>query len=839
MLKSVKSVYILILQFVFVVPSLLAVKTWDYRPEYFPYQFQLIERLPDPVIFVDPDNNQVLDIITYEAHEVNGTFANVKLMDLSTSIKFQKNYFDKDVTITASVNSLNLNSDATKEILVPIYKSDSLFMSVLSMNGDSLNTIFLAERRPRYKDGALVDWMPRVLYSDFFDLEQDHKKELITVLITGHALYPRGVFVHSYPEGELIGRTIIGAQPRTVFFDDFDNDDKQEMVIHTSAPYNGAQGSGLTDRVPYVLLFEFNPAPVLVDSLVLGDSTFTQTQFFYTNFSGDDEKEFVTARQMDARGELAEINIINPANFKVQTHLFDFPIKSACTFSAPDEQYTKLLVVDTTDALLLIDNQFNITKPVTWPERIYEIKEGPDIDMDGYPEIIIFGKLHQVLVNHNFEIIGLWPEGELYDRCIDKFPSEPKPVIITRFSTACKVYRPLYSMKYLMYRYGFPILSFSFILMILLILVFGVKEHHQHKTIDRYIEHIVESDSRAIAIVDRDMRVINYNQQLVDWFGLKRETKPKHLFLTEWLQPYPQLVTLLQEWRDGYSQIRRDKLITIDTSLGMRALRLIFEPVPKSLFAKRVFQITLEDQSIQAELQKAKSWTRLAQRVAHDIKNPLGTILLILQKIRNISEKKGADYAETVSPHIDKIEDRIESLRVMTRNFMKYINLETPHFSIINLNEFLTDTLETINKSIPPDISLQQQIPESITAVEIDSEQMTSVLENLINNAIDAMPKGGSITISSRLAHRLQFPGYDDQPRDYALVEIRDTGIGIPPDVIERLFEPNFSYSKESSGLGLAMTQKIVQDHHGFIDVESEVDAGTLFTIYLPAKSVL
>ena len=635
-------------------PDLFAVKTWDFRPEYFPYQFQLIDKLGNPIVFADLDNNQQLEIITYEAHKINGTYANIQLRDLKANVHFQKNYFDENVTITSNVNSLNLDSDAAKEILVPWYNSDSLFINVLSINGDSLNTIFLAERQPRFRNGELVDWMPRVLFTDFYDLDKDHKKELITVLITGHALYPRGVFVHSYPEGELIGRSIIGAQPRTVFFDDFDVDDKPEMIIHTSAPNNGADGSGLTDRVPYVLLYEFDPAPVLVDSIVLGDSTFTQTRIFYTNFIGDDDKEFVTARQMDARGELAEINIINPESFEPVTHLFYFHIKSVCLYSAPGEKYAKFLAVDTTNALLLIDNTFNVTKPVNWPESISEIREGPDIDNDGYPEIIVFGKLHNVLINHDFDIIGMWPESELYDRHIDKFPGESKPVLATRNGEEVRVYKIRHSMNYLMYRYGFPILGFLFVFMVFIILVFGVKEHHQHKTIDRYIEHIVESDSRAIAVVDKNMRVVNCNQQLVEWFGIRRETKSKQAFLTDWLEPYPQLVRLLQEWRDGYSHIRRDKLITIDTSLGMRTLRLKFEPVPKSLFAKRVFQITLEDQSIQAELQKAKNWTRLAQRVAHDIKNPLGTILLILQKIRNLSEKKGADYAEAVAPHITK-----------------------------------------------------------------------------------------------------------------------------------------------------------------------------------------
>jgi len=114
---------------------------------------------------------------------------------------------------------------------------------------------------------------------------------------------------------------------------------------------------------------------------------------------------------------------------------------------------------------------------------------------------------------------------------------------------------------------------------------------------------------------------------------------------------------------------------------------------------------------------------------------------------------------------------------------------------------------------------------------------MASALRNLLTNAKESMPDGGSITVSSKLAHRLQFANSDDRPRDYALIEIQDTGIGMPPDKLDRIFEPKTSYSQEISGIGLTIVKKIIDDHHAHIQVESEVDMGTLFTIYIPVKS--
>ena len=196
-------------------------------------------------------------------------------------------------------------------------------------------------------------------------------------------------------------------------------------------------------------------------------------------------------------------------------------------------------------------------------------------------------------------------------------------------------------------------------------------------------------------------------------------------------------------------------------------------------------------------------------------------------------DQNGAEH-EKITPLLEKIEDRINSLRTMTRNLLKYANLEALHLTSTNLNSFVESVMHKIKPGLPADTELKLDFCKESPVLLLDQEQIESVLENLANNAIDSMPHGGALIVSTRLAHRLQIRGCEDNQIDYAVIEIRDTGMGFPESIREKLFEPNFSYSKESSGLGLTIVKKIITDHHGFIDVESEQGVGSIFTVFLP-----
>jgi signal transduction histidine kinase len=128
-------------------------------------------------------------------------------------------------------------------------------------------------------------------------------------------------------------------------------------------------------------------------------------------------------------------------------------------------------------------------------------------------------------------------------------------------------------------------------------------------------------------------------------------------------------------------------------------------------------------------------------------------------------------------------------------------------------------------------VGIAREFGENLPKVWIDREQMKQVFMNLILNAIQAMKEGGSINIATRCISR----NGAEPAGEFVQVEIRDTGIGIPEESLQHIFDPFFTSKDEGSGLGLAVSHQIVQEHGGFVTVESTVGRGTAFFVHVPA----
>jgi two-component system, NtrC family, sensor kinase len=149
-----------------------------------------------------------------------------------------------------------------------------------------------------------------------------------------------------------------------------------------------------------------------------------------------------------------------------------------------------------------------------------------------------------------------------------------------------------------------------------------------------------------------------------------------------------------------------------------------------------------------------------------------------------------------------------------------------------DINEIIEDVLALVNHLLRTSgVQLVTSLPKGNPWVSVDRNQMKQVILNLVHNAIHAMPSGGELHIST--AHRRR-----DQHL-WLTIAVTDTGIGIAPENIERVFEPFFTTrSKEGgTGLGLSVSYGIVADHGGFLDVESQVGQGSTFTIWLPVEA--
>jgi len=230
--------------------------------------------------------------------------------------------------------------------------------------------------------------------------------------------------------------------------------------------------------------------------------------------------------------------------------------------------------------------------------------------------------------------------------------------------------------------------------------------------------------------------------------------------------------------------------------------------------------------SKEARLHRAESLaslTTLAAGVAHEIKNPLGSISIHIQLIqKTMSSPKRLDR-KTVRHYLDVVNEEVDRLNRIVVDFLFAVRPMDARLEEADVNKLLEDLLEFVHFELEEaKIELIPRLAEDLPLLEFDEKLLKQALLNIINNAVAAMPKGGTLTVST------------ERRGEVVLVHVRDTGSGISDENMAKIFEPYFTTKDFGSGLGLTVVYKIVKEHGGEINVKSREGEGTTFTISLP-----
>lgn len=224
--------------------------------------------------------------------------------------------------------------------------------------------------------------------------------------------------------------------------------------------------------------------------------------------------------------------------------------------------------------------------------------------------------------------------------------------------------------------------------------------------------------------------------------------------------------------------------------------------------------IALENARMAKEMVQSERMSavgRMASTIIHDIKNPMGTLRMYAQVIK---KKTGNTEAAQLADEIIRQVDRFVNMTQEILDFSRGVS--EIHVEEVNLNEVMDSALSFIEKDLlKRSINVTRNFGfEGICVMDV--EKMVRVFYNLATNAADAMGDGGTLTVATR-------------QQDHTLViEFSDTGQGIPPEIRSRVFEPFFTFGKKhGTGLGLAICKKIIDDHHGNIEIDSEIGHGT------------
>jgi PAS domain S-box-containing protein len=260
---------------------------------------------------------------------------------------------------------------------------------------------------------------------------------------------------------------------------------------------------------------------------------------------------------------------------------------------------------------------------------------------------------------------------------------------------------------------------------------------------------------------------------------------------------------------------------------------------PKSMFAINT-DVTerkkLEAQYLRA--QRMESIGTLASGIAHNLGNLLSPILLSIQMLkRKFTDEESQHMLAILKINAERAGEMIKQVLEFARGIKgERIKLQPAHL--------IKEVASILESTLPKAINIKVSIAEDLSPVVGDATQMHQVLMNLSVNARDAMPNGGSLTIHAEnilLDENYARMHFEAKPGRYIVMSVADTGIGMSPEVIEKIYEPFFTTKEEGkgTGLGLPSIRGIVKGHGGFIDVHSEVGKGTEFKIYIPAATSL
>jgi PAS domain S-box-containing protein len=341
----------------------------------------------------------------------------------------------------------------------------------------------------------------------------------------------------------------------------------------------------------------------------------------------------------------------------------------------------------------------------------------------------------------------------------------------------------------------------------------------------QYLENLLENANDVIYTLDQDQRFTYVNSK-VDAWGYRKEDLLG--------RPYLSLLSRRHRGRRLKSSLdigaKQVYEVEVVTRLGeSRTVMVSVSPLQGAdgeiLGVLGIARDMTETKKLEQQIRNAEklaSVGKLAAGVAHEINNPLGGILNCLYNLR-----KGGLSAARQEEYWASMEHGVRRVQKIVRQLLDFSQQHEPEFSPADINGIVDQVLVlTTHLFAPNRITLETRLGQGLPHVMVDRHMIEQVLMNLILNAVQAMKRGGLLTIRTSVAEGI------------CRVEVSDTGSGIPASVLSRVFDPFFTTKGEGegTGLGLSVNLGIMERHGGKILVESEVGKGTTFTLCLPVS---
>jgi PAS domain S-box-containing protein len=817
------------------------------KPDRLPFRFEIRRTLGNvnEYFAADIDGDAEDEIVNLILKSTTGTAPNaieVDGVDLN-EVYFRRN-FSNPVWPSPMVADVE-DRDGKNEIFVQETKPDGVFFHVLDWKGGIAMSLEAAHRPP----GAGKIWECGVSALASMDVNHDGYLDLVILVYTTYGYQPREVCVLDVRNRRWLWKYPVGFAFTQLVLADVNSDGKREIVLGSTSPGNiesshGRPVNGTDDLHTYVTVLD-SLGRLLRCQQVGG--VFEGVSVFASDINGDGKTEILVRsdchRKPKISGTIAQWNPMTGV-FGPEISLEKTPSKNIVFLDA-DRDGRVEFAAGWDDGTLEIDNcRFECLARRRFSGFSIEGLKTADLNRDGDEEVLVFGMVHDqyriLALDRKLRLLAMYDQNALFSieaECIAN-PGYGKDKLLIAHGYGDAPSR-LLSLE----RSVLPVLDVPWTWMGLGVLagalltwaaVFLFPRRRGAGTAS--IGNLVDSIHMGLFILDSDGRLVLMNRSMEHFLGAEGRTRIGESYADVFKNSsYEPVAAILRQAFQKKKDFTEEETRIEDSFGEYREILVsvsVFSPSADSSAPGKL--VLIQNITGVAESKRAAVWASIAQRLAHEIKTPLSSVMLSAQRIKMECENN-PDELRRYEKYIGHITGQVDRLRKMTDAFMKFARVEKPAFGPCNVTEIIQEVLSDSRLKMGSGIQVKVQCEQDVPKVSADRQQMSVAIQNLIDNSLNAMEGRGQLTVAVRLVQSL-YKNHVQGAKEAIQIEISDTGKGISRKHLSQLFQPFFSKSVSGTGLGLVIVKKIIEDHHGLIRIESEEGIGTTVFVTLPVN---